>query len=641
MIHLRSVRQKLFVGVLLTSVAALLVTGISLLIFDLRTHKERWVHDITTQAELIGHATGAALQFEDRKFAEDNLGLLRARPLIRAAALYTAKGALFAKYQRPDAKDTTIAQLPEPGGVAIVGDRIMLYHRVISGNEIVGTVYLEGDYGFTNRVTTFLAIAFLVTLAALLVSLLLSQWLQSAVTRPILEIASTARQVGESRDYSVRAKRTTDDEIGALANSFNEMLDVIQLRNAALEDSKRELERQIAERAAADEKLRSSEERYRSLVTASSQMVWTSDAAGKVHGSMPAWQAFTGQAAEEVEGEGWLDALHPDDIARAKVVIRHAVENATPHELEFRVRRQDGVFRYFSIRGVPVLREDGSVREWVGTCTDIHDKRMAADEIQRLNEELEHRVADRTARLEETNRELEAFSYSVSHDLRAPLRAIDGFSHALQEDCSQELNEEGLRYLHRIRSATSRMGQLIEDLLRLARISRTPIVRREVDVSSLVKHVIGELQHRDPDRKVDVVIWEDVMAMGDPRMLAIVLENLLGNAWKFSGKVSEPRIEFGVLRDGDSTTYFVRDNGAGFDMAHGGLLFSAFQRLHAVNEFPGTGVGLATVQRIIHQHGGRIWAHAQPGKGATFYFTLGSGDLTAAKTAEARQAESA
>jgi signal transduction histidine kinase len=253
---------------------------------------------------------------------------------------------------------------------------------------------------------------------------------------------------------------------------------------------------------------------------------------------------------------------------------------------------------------------------------EVAERRRAEEEVQRLNAELEKRVRERTAQLEAANKELEAFSFSVSHDLRAPLRAIDGFSQALLEDFPKNVSDEANRYLLRIQSSTQRMGQLIEDLLNLARVSRGALSRRTVDVSSLARQVVVDLQQRDPGRTVEVSIWDGLSADADPRLLRAALENLIGNAWKFTSKAASPRIEIGALHDGGQTTFFVRDNGAGFDMAYSDKLFGAFQRLHAANDYTGTGIGLATVQRIVHRHGGRIWADAQVGKGAVFHFTL-------------------
>ncbi|HEX5476383.1 MAG TPA: ATP-binding protein, partial [Burkholderiales bacterium] len=250
------------------------------------------------------------------------------------------------------------------------------------------------------------------------------------------------------------------------------------------------------------------------------------------------------------------------------------------------------------------------------------DLSASNEEVLRLNAELERRVSERTSQLEYTNRELEAFCYSVSHDLRAPLRSIDGFSQALIEDFPTSVPQEARGYLQRIRAATQRMAQLIEDLLNLSRVSRAELQRQEVDVSALARQVLAELQQREPQRKVEASVWDDLRAQADPRLLRAALENLIGNAWKFTGAASSPKIEIGALADRGEATFFIRDNGAGFDMAYADKLFGAFQRLHSANEFSGTGIGLATVQRIVSRHGGRIWADAKPGKGAVFFFTL-------------------
>jgi light-regulated signal transduction histidine kinase (bacteriophytochrome) len=226
------------------------------------------------------------------------------------------------------------------------------------------------------------------------------------------------------------------------------------------------------------------------------------------------------------------------------------------------------------------------------------------------------------AATEAANLELEAFSYSVAHDLRAPLRGVDGFSQALLEDYAEKLDEEGRSYLKHLRESAQQMGRLIDDLLALSRVTRSELVREPVDLSGLAQNVAIQLRKAQPDRRVEIVISPGIAADGDARLLRVALENLLGNAWKFTGKRAEARIEVGVT-PGSERAYFVRDNGAGFDMAYASKLFGAFQRLHSTSEFEGTGIGLATVQRIINRHGGRIWAIGEVDRGATFCFTLG------------------
>ena len=507
----RSLRQKLIGIVLLTTLAALLVALIAIIGYDLRQYQRNWISDMSTQAELLGQTSAPAIAFDDPKTAKENIALLRLRPHVQAAAIYTARGTLFATYRRPG-EGGAFPALPEADGMHINGRNMVLYKRIVGDGEILGTVYLRTDYELYGRIRDYLGIAFAVTVVAMLVAFFMSAQLQRIVTGPILAIAGIAREVVQQGDYSRRAQKLSDDEVGVLADSFNGMLAEIERRTGALEVSNVELERQVAERSRAEQ------------------------------------------------------------------------------------------------------------------------------EILRLNAELEDRVRERTAQLEAANHELEAFSFSVSHDLRAPLRAIDGFSQALLEDFPKDVPEEAQRYLARIRTATLRMGQLIEDLLNLSRVSRGALDRMPVDLSELARQVMGNIRQHEPERNVDVSIWDAMSVQGDQRLLRAALENLLGNAWKFTGKTEHPRIEVGVLRDRELQTFFVRDNGAGFNMDYVDKLFSPFQRLHSTAEYSGTGIGLATLQRIVHRHGGRIWADASVGKGATFYFTLAADGVARTEDLGARGA---
>jgi PAS domain S-box-containing protein len=283
----------------------------------------------------------------------------------------------------------------------------------------------------------------------------------------------------------------------------------------------------------------------------------------------------------------------------------------------------DGEQIWLETSKIPLTDQDGGVIGILGTYHDITDRKRAEEELANYQEHLEELVAMRTAELEAVNKELESFSYSVSHDLRSPLRAIDGFSQTLLEEYADKLDPDGQQYLDRVRNAAQRMGVLIDDMLKLSRVTRSEIKREMVDLSALGLQVIEELQKNEPQRQVEVTVMPGMTVIGDRSLLEIVLENLLGNAWKYTGGMDMARIEFGSEILENETVYFVQDNGIGFDMQYANKLFTPFQRLHSSGEFPGTGIGLATVARIIARHNGRIWAEATPDQGACFRFVLG------------------
>jgi PAS domain S-box-containing protein len=275
-------------------------------------------------------------------------------------------------------------------------------------------------------------------------------------------------------------------------------------------------------------------------------------------------------------------------------------------------KRKDGREIDVSVTLSPVLDLSGKIIGLSKIARDITELRRAHRDLVRANE-----------LAAAANRELEAFSYSVAHDLRAPLRSIDGFSQALLEDCGDQLDENGRRYLGFVRESAQLMAQLIDDILTLSRVTRSELSRQQVDLSALARAAQSRLERGHPGRSIEIVIQDGLVATGDPRLLAVVLDNLLGNAWKFTAKRSDARVEFGATTEATRLSYFVRDNGAGFDMAYANKLFGVFQRLHAAHDFEGTGVGLATVQRIVHRHGGRVWAEGKVDAGAAFHFTLG------------------
>jgi PAS domain S-box-containing protein len=515
-------------------------------------------------------------------------------------------------------------------------------------------------------------------------------------------------------------------------------VDALATSNARI----RQLEREAIERTGdAEEGLRVHLDRYKSLVLAIAQLIWTLDPKGDMSGEQPSWAAYTGQTFAQYRGRGWLDVVHPDDRVSSVEVWARAVFQGVPYEIEHRLRRHDGVYLYFSVRAVPVLDDDETIREWAGIHTDITERkrteqtlrdggrqfRELADSMPQIvwaagpdghfdyynrrwyqftgrpegasgdeswtdvihpddqkeclarwhsatqsgaAYEIEYRLKEwtgtyhwflrralpvrdpagritrwygtctnidavkhkedvlrrATVEADAANRELEAFSYSVAHDLRAPLRSIDGFSQAILEDNADQLDARGRSNFARVRAAAQRMAHLIDALLSLSNVGRTEMRTERVNLSDAARSIVERLREADGGRDVEIVVEDGLVVEGDAKLLAAVMENLLANAWKFTSQTARARILVGRTSEGGQPVYFVRDNGAGFDMAYASKLFGAFQRLHRTAEFPGTGIGLATVQRIVHRHGGRIWAQGEVSRGATFFFTIGHGE---------------
>lgn len=371
-----------------------------------------------------------------------------------------------------------------------------------------------------------------------------------------------------------------------------------------------ELEQRVVQRTA---ELRASEEQFRSLAVTANDAIITGDAHGCVTYVNPGAERSFGYSAAELLGNP-LTLLMPERFQEAhrRGLARYLATGearVVGRTVELSGRRKDGT--EFPVELSLASWSRGGEPSFAAIIRDITTRKETDAAIRRSASELEA-----------ANKELEAFSYSVSHDLRAPLRGLDGFAQALLEDYTQVLDETGQDYLQRVRAASQRMAALIDDLLDLSRVTRAELRREPVDLSALARGIAADLHKSAPKRKVEFVIPEDVSAHGDRRLLRVVLENLLGNAWKFTAKRSGAAIEFGVTDHDGERVYFVRDNGAGFDMTYADKLFAPFQRLHAPADFEGTGIGLATVQRIVHRHGGRVWAEAGVNRGATISFTL-------------------
>ncbi|MGB2697686.1 MAG: PAS domain S-box protein, partial [Candidatus Zixiibacteriota bacterium] len=371
------------------------------------------------------------------------------------------------------------------------------------------------------------------------------------------------------------------------------------------------------QRMRAEEAIRESEVKFRNLAEQSPNMIFINKK-GRVIYANKKCEEIIGYKREEFYSPhfDFFTLISPDSKDLIKDNFERHIKGEEVAPCEYTLTTKGGE-KIEVILTTKLIRYEGA-NAILGTVTDITERKRAEKEIQKLNESLKLQAEELAA----ANKELEAFSYSVSHDLRAPLRTIDGFSRALLEDYGKKLDDLGKDYLQRVRAGTQHMGQLIDNLLSLSLAIRTQIRREETNLSELVHNIAADLEKTQPERQVQFVIQEGVFARGDPQLLRDVLENLLNNAWKFTEKHSRARIEFGATQKEEQTVYFVSDDGAGFDMTYVSKLFIPFQRLHSTAEFSGNGIGLAIAKRIINRHGGRIWAEGEVEKGATFYFTL-------------------
>ena len=468
-----SFKQKLTLMMLFTIASGVVLIGLFFVVYERYHMRDQLEHEIDVVSRVAIAQLSAALMFDDARTLQESVNSLRFDNTVEVACIYATNGELKVHSFPGDNNPVDCPSSPDTIVTGFQDDHYQVRKTIYMDDTHLGSLYVRANLDYVEQHMRRYIYMMLTALAVIsVVSLLVAMWLQKVITHSITRLAETAGRIAHQNDYSLRAEKISEDEIGQTVDAFNQMLAVIEQGDKDLKQSKSELETIVGER---------------------------------------------------------------------------------------------------------------------------------------------------TAELRTANRELEAFSYSVSHDLRSPLRAIDGFSQALLEEYNAVLDDVGKSYLDRVRAATQRMGLLIDSLLRLSRVTRQEIVPEPTDLSAMVRDIVRELQEEYPNRRVSVEIQDGMVASCDAKLMRIALTNLIDNAWKYSAKQAVASVAVGCV----DKVYFVRDNGAGFDMRYADKLFGAFQRLHTKEEFEGTGIGLATVARVIHRHGGDIWAESETGKGATFHFTLG------------------
>ncbi len=713
--------------ILLTTIVALAMSCIGFISYEIFIIRKNMARALDTRAEIIAANLWDEMLARNAQNATEILNALHKDPRVESACIYDGAGRIFARFPT-NAPDALFPDAPGFQGHSFAAASLSTFCPVVKDGRTLGTVYLKSNLtALTDRFSGYAMLTAIIFFSSLLAAYLVSRLLGKQITGPILALAQTAKNVSELRDYSVRATKHGNDELGLFTDTFNQMLARIQEQNQTLsrfaaivefssdaiigetldglvtswnpgaeklfgcpaaeaigkpmldffpperaheeaallariargewiehfetvrrrkdgkpvdvsvsispiKDSQgkvvgaSKIARDISERKHAEEILRQSEERYRTLFDTliegfcTIEMIFD-DAGQPVDYRFleinPAFESQTG--LHNAQGKRMRE-LAPDHEAHWFEIYGRIALTGEPAHFESEAKALGHCYDVSAYRiGGPASRKVAIL------FNDITERRRAQAEILKLNAELEQRVAKRTAELEAANKELEAFSYSVSHDLRAPLRAVSGFASIVLEDFSSQLPAAGRHYLERVRNGGLRMGELIDDLLAFSRLSRQPLDRRRVDVAQLVQEVLTELNPRENNRPIETRVGHLPPCHGDPALLKQVWINLLSNAIKYTRGRQPASVQVGSEQRNGGTVYFVRDNGVGFDMQYANKLFGVFQRLHRPDEFEGTGVGLAIVQRIVHRHGGRVWAEAAPDRGATFYFTIEPG----------------
>ncbi|TXT41383.1 MAG: hypothetical protein FD135_343 [Comamonadaceae bacterium] len=481
----------------------------------------------------------------------------------------------------------------------------------------IGILYVETSlHGVYNRLfDRALSIFVSQSVLIFLVSLLTLFLVHRLITRHMKRFAEFLQHYDISKEGETlvleRQAPEHEDELDRMTKAINTM-------------SSR-LKKYSNERNQVMETLRESEAKYRRIVDTANEGICVLSPDKVVVFANARMAEMLGHTGEELTARPACDFMFEEDLSDLQKKTEHRQQGLSEH-FERRLRRKDGQTVWAIVSGTPIFDDKHHFQGSIAMFTDITDRKLAEEEVQRLNQQLEQRVAERTAQLETANRELEAFSYSVSHDLRAPLRHIDGFLELLQKSLPLPLNEKSQRYMDIISSAAKRMGLLIDDLLSFSRMGRQELTQAQVDLGDLVQNVIHEFE---PETRGRVIHWQVAklpVVTGDRAMLRIALVNLISNALKFTKHRAQADIVIGCQRDNAETIIFVRDNGAGFDMRYDNKLFRVFERLHNSGEFEGTGIGLANVRRVISRHGGRTWAEGKVNEGATVYFSLPQGN---------------
>ena len=597
----RSIRRKLIGIVLATTFAALSLAGIALVIFDLKSYESSMIADLLTQADIVGTATGPALAFEDEKVARENLSLLKANPTITAAAIYTATGSLFASFVREGQAAPSFPLLPEAEGVGADGNHVIAWRRIISNDAVLGTVYLRARDESAQRMQYYLGVLGLIMAASLLTALLLTNRLQMSLTEPIVAISKVARRVMESRDFSLRATRTTDDEVGVLVDAFNDMLTELGRRAEVLE--------------ASNQALHVSDERYQLAVRGSSAGLWDWNIANNDIFLSPRFKQLLGYGEEELPSAfaSFFSALHPEDrLPARRALAAHFSRRRAPFQIELRLRARGGGYRWFYMGGEAVFDAKGMPYRMAGSIIDITARKVAEEALQ------------------EANRRKDEFIATLAHELRNPLAPIRTGLQILGTEGADGRSAARAREI--IERQLTHMVRLVDDLLDISRITSAKVKLNKSRIT-LQQVVDASVEASRPyidasNQALTVSVDERPVALfADLTRMAQALSNILNNAAKYTPPGG--RIELVAAREGSDAVIRVSDNGSGIPTEMLEQVFDMFTQVGRTVDHAqgGLGIGLSIVRRLISLHDGTVFAHSEgPGRGSTFTIRLPCAD---------------
>lgn len=595
MLDLRDIpiSRKLMIVVMMTTAAALLMAGLGIVAADSVLFRAQLRRDLTVLTQIVADNSTGALAFNDARTAADTLASLRARAHVIGACVYRGDGSVLAKYGR-----VSSFQCPPPGterGIRAEGDHLVASQTVMLQGRPVGTLLLFYELNeLAQRTRLYGAMVVGVLLVSSVLAFLLSTKLRAVIASPISHLARAATAVSETGDYSIRARKMSGDELGLLADRFNEMLTGIQSKE-------RDLRKALADREAAFLAVEQERERFHFMAESMPQKIFTAKADGEVDYYNHQWLEYTGLSDKEIRD--WRNILHPDEVDANIRAWMQAVTAGETFNYEHRFRRADGQYRWHLTRAVPMRDDGGRISMWIGSVTEIHEQKEREAELRRANEDLQQ------------------FAYSASHDLQEPIRNVAIYSELVAKRYQNLLDADGKMFLGFLQEGGRRLATLVSDLLAYTRAGVAEIEVKAVNTPEVLKHTLADLG--EAMRESGATVSSDPLPevyMSEAH-LQQVLQNLISNALKYRTD-APPEIHVSAESRGAAWCFSVRDNGIGIDPRYKERIFGVFKRLHHDQRYGGTGIGLAICQRVVERYGGRIWVESEPGKGATFYFTI-------------------